>query len=236
MTTTLPTHHRPRLSIIIPTLNEADSIERQLTALLGLGVCGVEIIVVDGGSQDDTVALAKHHASRVIASEPGRARQMNLGARASCGEQLLFLHADTHLPCRADRKIAQALEGSRCWGRFDIHISGEQSMLGVIAFCMNMRSRLTGIATGDQALFMTRAAFEAVNGYPDQPLMEDIEISKRLKKLSKPACLHAKVVSSGRRWENDGLWATILLMWRLRYRYWRGEDCHQLAEAYRHAR
>lgn len=236
MSASIAPPNTPRLSIIIPTLNEAASIEPTLTALLGLWVCGVEIIVVDGGSQDETVALAKRHANRVLESEPGRARQMNLGARASRGEQLVFLHADTRLPRRADRLIAKALDGTRCWGRFDIRLSGEQSMLGVIAFCMNWRSRLTGIATGDQALFMTRAAFEAVGGYPDQPLMEDIEISKRLKHLSKPACLRARVVSSGRRWENDGLWVTMLLMWRLRYRYWRGEDCQRLAEDYRHAR
>ncbi|WP_458525389.1 TIGR04283 family arsenosugar biosynthesis glycosyltransferase [Onishia taeanensis] len=234
--TAWPFRPPPRLSIIIPTLDEAATLEPQLAALLGLWVCGVELIVVDGGSRDATVAIAKRYADRVLISEPGRARQMNLGARASRGEQLVFLHADTRLPRRADRRVARAVAEGACWGRFDVRLSGEQSLLGLVAFCMNWRSRLTGIATGDQALFMTRAAFDAVGGYPDQPLMEDIEISKRLKRLARPACLDARVVSSGRRWENDGLWVTVLRMWRLRYRYWRGEDSHRLAEEYRHAR
>jgi rSAM/selenodomain-associated transferase 2 len=226
----------PRLSLVVPTLNEADTIGDLLSHLQGLWRGGVEIIVVDGGSQDDTVARATPLASRVITSPPGRARQMNAGARASHGKQLLFLHADTRLPWFADRLIDTALSGQRCWGRFAIRLSGQHAMLPLIAAAMNLRSRLTGIATGDQALFMTREAFEAVGGFPDQPLMEDIAMSRRLKRRSRPACLRQKVTSAGRRWDQAGAWATILLMWQLRYRYWRGESPETLARDYRHVR
>ncbi|MCG6658129.1 glycosyltransferase family 2 protein [Halomonas campisalis] len=226
----------PRLSIVVPTLNESDTIDALMHHLLALWGCGVEIVVVDGGSRDDTVARAAPIASRLIHSEPGRARQMNAGARASRGEHLLFLHADTRLPRRADRLVARALAGSRCWGRFNVRLEGRHPLLPLIAFAMNRRSRLTGIATGDQALFMTRRAFEAVGGFPVQPLMEDIEMSRRLKRLSAPACLGARVTSSGRRWDQAGAWATIRLMWRLRFRYWRGEAAEVLAREYRHVR
>ncbi|SDJ74050.1 TIGR04283 family arsenosugar biosynthesis glycosyltransferase [Billgrantia gudaonensis] len=228
--------HHPSLSIVIPSLNEAEGIEATLTALLGLWGCGVEIVVVDGGSEDATVALARPLASQVIESPPGRARQMNAGARASHGERLLFLHADTRLPKRADRRVERALAGSHCWGRFDVRLAGRHPLLPIIAFAMNRRSRLTGIATGDQALFMTREAYEAVSGFPEQPLMEDIAMSQRLKRLSRPACLRARVTTSGRRWERYGAWRTIRLMWRLRWRYWRGETPETLAREYRHVR
>jgi rSAM/selenodomain-associated transferase 2 len=146
---------------------------------------------------------------------------------------LLFLHADTQLPADADVLIREALAGgSRVWGRFDVAITGRPAMLKLIAALMNLRSRRTGIATGDQAMFMTRAAFEAVGGFPAQPLMEDIEMSRRLLKLSRPACLSAKVQTSGRRWESRGVWRTVLLMWRLRWAYWRGATPERLAELY----
>jgi rSAM/selenodomain-associated transferase 2 len=226
----------PRLSIVVPTLNEADTIDALKHHLLGLRACGVELVVVDGGSRDDTVARAAPVASCLIHSEPGRARQMNAGARVSRGDHLLFLHADTRLPHRADRLVAGALSGPRCWGRFDVRLAGRHPLLPLIAFAMNHRSRLTGIATGDQAMFMTRRAFEAVGGFPEQPLMEDIEMSRRLKCLSPPACLTRCVSSSGRRWDQAGAWATIRLMWRLRFRYWRGEAADRLAREYRHVR
>ncbi|WP_227369985.1 TIGR04283 family arsenosugar biosynthesis glycosyltransferase [Halomonas sp. M20] len=225
----------PQLSIIIPTLNEEREIENQLASLLGLWVCGVEVLVVDGGSQDRTAALASPFVSRVIVCDPGRARQMNVGAHASQGDHLLFLHADTRLPKRADLLIAKAL-ARRPWGRFDVQLSGRHAMLGVIARAMNLRSWLTGIATGDQALFMTRAAFTAAGGFPEQPLMEDVEMTSRLKRLSRPTCVPQRVASSGRRWERHGLWSTMVLMWRLRYRYWQGVDSRRLVKAYRHVR
>lgn len=224
------------LSIILPTLDEAEGIRARLEDLRPLQARGAELIVVDGGSRDATAALAAPHASRMLVSPPGRARQMNLGAQASHGDYLLFLHADTRLPVDADRLITAALGGRYQWGRFDVRLTGRHPMLRVIARAMNLRSRLTGIATGDQALFMTREAFAAVDGFPDQPLMEDIEMSSRLKRRSPPACLRQRVLSSGRRWERHGLWRTVALMWRLRYRYWRGEDSRHLAEEYRDAR
>ena len=222
----------PVLSIIIPTFNEAATIESQLASLLGLWVCGCEIIVVDGGSTDDTPRLAAPYASRVVSSRPGRATQMNVGAHASRSERLLFLHADTRLPRRADKRVLAALVDGHVWGRFDIRLEGRSFWLPAVSFAMSLRSRLTGIATGDQALFMTREAFEAVDGFPEQPLMEDIEISRRLKRLSPPVCLRERVRSSGRRWDSQGAWHTIILMWRLRYRYWRGADSRTLAKEY----
>ncbi|TDX32843.1 rSAM/selenodomain-associated transferase 2 [Modicisalibacter xianhensis] len=227
---------QPTLSIIIPTLDEAATIELHLSSLLSLWVCGCEIIVVDGGSTDDTPRLAAPYASQVIASRPGRATQMNAGARASRSERLLFLHADTRLPRRADKLVLAALCNSQRWGRFDIRLEGRSSWLPVVSLAMNLRSRLTGIATGDQALFMTRDAFEAVGGFPEQPLMEDIELCRRLKRLSPPACLHERVCSSGRRWDCQGGWRTIVQMWRLRYRYWRGTDSQTLAKEYHDVR
>ncbi len=226
----------PTLSLIIPTLNEAETLDAVLADLQGLRRNGVEVIVVDGGSRDDTAARAAPLAERVLGSPAGRAVQMNAGARAARSARLLFLHADTRLPENADGLIDAALSGGRCWGRFDIRLEGRHRLLPVIATAMNLRSRLTGIATGDQALFMTRAAFDAVGGFPDQPLMEDIEMSRRLKRLSPPACLRQRVTSSGRRWERQGAWSTIWLMWRLRFRYWRGESPQSLAQEYRHVR
>jgi rSAM/selenodomain-associated transferase 2 len=224
------------LSLIVPTLNEADIIDETLGRLQDLRDGGAEVIVVDGGSQDDTRARAAPLASRVIQSPPGRARQMNAGAEAARGKHLVFLHADTRLPQHADRLTEDALSRDCCWGRFDIRLRGRHSMLAVIALAMNLRSRLTGIATGDQAMFLTREAFEAIGGFPVQPLMEDIEMSRRLKRLSPPTCLRAKVTSSGRRWERNGAWRTIRLMWRLRYRYWRGVGADILAREYRDVR
>lgn len=219
------------LSIIIPMLNESAALPRTLLELRPYAET-VEVILVDGGSQDDSVALAQRAGVKVISSAPGRARQMNAGAAAASGDKLLFLHADTRLPPEADLLIAQALTRYH-WGRFDVTISGHHPMLAVIGFMMNQRSRLTGIATGDQAMFVHRNTFEAVGGFPEQPLMEDIELSKRLKRLGSPACLPQRVITSGRRWEQRGLWRTILLMWRLRFAYWRGASPEQLARAYR---
>lgn len=221
-----------RLSVVIPVLNESAGMAAALQALAPLVARGAQVVVADGGSTDDTVALA--NAVQVVQTACGRALQMNAGARQACGDLLLFLHADTRLPPDADRLIQQTLaNGPQVWGRFDVRIEGRARMLRVIAAFMNRRSRWTGIATGDQALFMTRAAFDAVGGFPVQPLMEDIAMSTRLLKLSRPACLRAQVVTSGRRWETRGVWRTVLLMWRLRLAYWRGAPPERLAELYR---
>ena len=222
-----------RLSIVMPVLDEAAGIQATLQALAPLRARGHEVIVVDGGSTDGTPALAAGAADLLIAGPRGRAKQMNAGAARASGAVLLFLHADTLLPQGADLRLQQALEGGRRWGRFDVRISGRSRWLAVIAALMNLRSRLSGIATGDQAIFVEHALFEQLGGYAELPLMEDIELSRRLRATGRPACLRERVLTSGRRWEAHGLWRTVFLMWRLRWRYWRGEAPETLARAYR---
>ena len=224
---------KPALSIVIPALNEAAGIEATLRALQPLRARGVELVLADGGSGDGTAALARTWVDAVADAPRGRALQMNVGAALARAEVLLFLHADTRLPPLADVLALQAVATGACWGRFDVRIEGRPWVLRVVATLMNLRSRASGIATGDQAIFVTREAFDRVGGFPAQPLMEDVEISRRLKRLGRPACLSAKVCTSGRRWEQRGVWRTILLMWQLRWRYWRGESAARLAEAYR---
>ena len=224
---------RPALSIVVPALNESAGIVAMLQGLQPLRARGVELLLADGGSSDGTPDLARPWVDAVVPAARGRALQMNAGAAQARADVLLFLHADTQLPPGADGLVLQALAGGACWGRFDVRIAGRPWMLRVVAGLMNLRSRCSGIATGDQAIFVTRAAFDRVGGFPVQPLMEDIEISRRLKRLGRPACLRARVCTSGRRWEQRGVWRTILLMWRLRWRYWRGESPARLAEAYR---
>jgi rSAM/selenodomain-associated transferase 2 len=219
-----------RLSIVMPVLNEAGGIEAALRALAPLRARGVEVVVTDGGSGDGTAELARPFADRVLITPRGRASQMNAGAAAAAGDALLFLHADTQLPDGADRLIVDGLR-QRAWGRFDVRFE-EGGLLRLVAVMMNARSRLTGIATGDQAMFMTRAAFEAAGGFPAIPLMEDVALSARLKRLGWPLCLAAKVTTSGRRWRKHGLLRTILLMWQLRLHYGLGADPARLARAY----
>lgn len=221
------------LCIVVPVLNEAVVIEGVLQSLAPLRQRGARVVVVDGGSEDDTLALARPHADAVITAPRGRAMQMNAGAALGWGEVLLFLHADTRLPEGADALLLQALARGRVWGRFDVRIAGRARMLAVVATMMNLRSRWTGIATGDQAMFMRREAFAQLGGFAPQPLMEDIEMSRRLRVLGAPACLRERVITSGRRWEQRGVWRTMALMWRLRWRYWRGESPHALAQDYR---
>lgn len=225
------------LSVVVPVLNEAGGIRACLEALASLRQAGAEVIVVDGGSRDGTVALCAGLADHVLQASAGRARQMNAGASQAAGAWLLFLHADTRLPARAPECIARALgPGGRAWGRFDVRIEGRSRLLPLVSALMNVRSRLTGIATGDQAMFMRREAFDAVGGFPQQPLMEDVELSRRLKRMpgiGAPACLRERVVTSGRRWDQRGALATIVLMWRLRLLYWLGASPERLARAYR---
>jgi rSAM/selenodomain-associated transferase 2 len=222
-----------KLSIILPVLNEAQQLPQVLECLGPARERGVEVIIVDGGSEDGTLAAAVRAGARLVNSPKGRARQMNAGARIAGGDVLLFLHVDTVLPEHADQLIEAAIcDRRRVWGRFDVDIRGRPWMLRVIAVLMNWRSRISGIATGDQAIFVVRSAFEAVGGFPDQPLMEYVELCKRLRVLSPPACLRARVVTSGRRWESRGVWRTIVLMWRLRWAYWRGVPPSVLANLY----
>ena len=217
-----------RLTVVVPALNEASGIAACLGALAPLRARGHEVIVVDGGSTDGTPHLVAAHCDRVLAAPRGRAAQMNAGAAAATGDALLFLHADTRLPPDADRLVLAAL-GAHAWGRFDVAIDSEDPRLAVIAFFINRRSRLTGIATGDQAMFVRRDAFP---GFPPIALMEDVALSRTLKRVSAPACLTARVVTSARRWERHGVARTVLLMWRLRYDYWRGADPDELARLY----
>jgi rSAM/selenodomain-associated transferase 2 len=219
----------------MPALNEAAGLQQTLAPLLEWHGRGHELILVDGGSQDATTSIAAAAGVLVLRSEKGRARQMNAGAAAApSADVYLFLHADTELPAHADELISGGLgTGQHCWGRFDVRIRGHARMFPVISTLINWRSRLSGIATGDQALFMTRAAYLTVGGFPEMPLMEDVEICRRLKRQSRPLCLRERVATSGRRWETRGVWRTILLMWRLRFEYWRGTPAEQLARLYR---
>ena len=225
------------LTVVMPVLNEASGMAAALAALAPLVNNGAQVVVADGGSTDATTAIAaaaRSPAITVVHCGKGRAVQMNAGAAQATGKALIFLHADTVLPPNAAALVQNALaNGQHVWGRFDVRIEGQSNWLPVVSALMNLRSRLTGIATGDQAIFMTQAAFTAVRGYAAQPLMEDIDMSQRLLKLSRPACLLQKVVTSGRRWDTRGAWRTIVLMWRLRFAYWRGTPPERLAQLYR---
>ncbi len=240
-------------SLIVPVLNEGTGIGGSLARLQGLRAQGVRVIVVDGGSTDGTPAQCEGLCDVLCASSKGRAVQMNHGAgealkcvtlqsarspapsASPAGHVLVFLHADTHLPADALQAIADALAArtGACWGRFDVQISGKAAMLRAVAWMMNLRSRLTGIATGDQTIFVLAREFEAIGGFPEQALMEDIEFSTRLCRRSRPVCLRQRVVTSGRRWEQRGVWRTIVLMWRLRLLYWLGTPATRLAQLYR---
>ncbi|ALG66518.1 TIGR04283 family arsenosugar biosynthesis glycosyltransferase [Beggiatoa leptomitoformis] len=222
-----------KLSIIIPTLNEQACIVATLQPLQSLRVAGHEIILVDGDSQDDTRKLAAPFVDTLLITKRGRAYQMNFGAHFAHHDILVFLHADTQLPNMADRLILQGLiQKRRLWGRFNVRLSGRGFLLWVIAWLMNWRSCLTGIATGDQAIFVYKTVFQQVNGFPEQPLMEDIVLSKRLKNCSSPLCLTAKVITSSRRWEKYGILRTIFLMWYLRVAYRLGKSPQLLKKYY----
>jgi len=220
------------LAIIMPVLNEGAALAQRLRRLQTLRAQGVQLRVVDGGSTDTSWALASALADRVVLAPRGRAAQMNAGASGCQTDVLLFLHADTQLPADAGRLIEHALQQGQDWGRFDVRIDGTQPVLRLVERLMNLRSRLTGICTGDQALFVRRSVFESLGGFADLPLMEDIDLSARLRQLGAPACLRQTVTTSGRRWEKHGVWRTILLMWRLRAAYFFGADPSALALLY----
>ena len=225
----------PRISVIVPALDEAAEIGATLASLRPLRARGHEVVVVDGGSTDGTPEIAAPLADRVVKAEPGRASQQNAGAEAARGGVLLFLHADTRLPEGADALVLGGLARSgRGWGRFDVRLApGRHPLLKVIAFNQGLRSRLSGIATGDQAIFVCRDWFRRAGGFPLIPLMEDVALSRALKRLGPPLCLREKVTTSSRRWERRGVVRTMVLMWRLRFEYWRGADPAVLAERYR---
>jgi rSAM/selenodomain-associated transferase 2 len=223
----------PDLSIVVPTLDEASGLARHLEHLQPLRALGCEIVVVDGGSRDGSLDIARPLADTVLSAPRGRGTQLNAGARAASGHLLLFLHADTRLPPGAVEAVRAALaEGGHEWGRFDVAIAGRHPLLRVVAALMSWRSRLSGIATGDQAIFVRRSRFEAAGGFPDIPLMEDVALSTALRRVARPACLRLRVITSGRRWESRGVLRTILVMWWLRLRYWLGGDAATLARRY----
>ena len=221
-----------RLSIIIPCLNEAGIVRERLEALQGLRRSGHELILADGGSDDGTRELAAPLVDRLVDSTPGRARQMNAGARAADGGILLFLHLDSRLPPDAERGVIDAL-GAKGWGRFDIRLSGRHILFRLIERLMNLRSCITAIATGDQGIFVGRELFSTLGGFPDIPLMEDIALSRLLKRHSRPHCLHTPLITSSRRWERHGILRTVLLMWYLRLAYFFGASPEYLVSLYR---
>ena len=223
-----------QVSIIIPVLNEEKSIRDTLERLQVFRKQGHEVIVVDGGSKDNTSLISSSLSDKLITAEPGRALQMNKGAAQASFDILWFLHADTLIPHNAIEKIQAALIiDENTWGRFNVRLSGSNWLFRIIETMMNVRSCLTGIATGDQAIFVKRKAFESLNGFANLPLMEDVNLSKRLKKQAKPVCVKDNVVTSSRRWEEKGILSTVWLMWRLRFLYWLGVSANKLSSQYR---
>ena len=225
-----------KISIIIPVLNDELALSETLSHLQSFRLHGHEIIVVDGGSRDNTLVFAYDAADTVIVSRPGRALQMNSGATVATGQLLLFLHSDTQLPENAETillSLAENNTGRNLWGRFDIRLSGSRFVFRLIEALVNLRSRLSSIATGDQAIFITPTLFERSGGFPEIALMEDVELSKRLVKITPPVCLRDKVITSSRRWETRGVVRTVLLMWRLRLLYFFGVSPDRLKRMYR---
>ena len=220
------------LSIIVPALNEAGCIRELLRQLQALRAQGHEVIVVDGGSCDATVALAQPLVDQLLPAPAGRALQMNIGAQAARGRVLWFVHADTRVPETAAQVIIETVAHAAGWGRFDVRLSGDRLLFRLVERMMNWRSRFTGIATGDQGIFVTRELFERVGGFAALPLMEDIDLSSRLKREQRPLCLRATLTSSSRRWEQKGIVRTIALMWVLRLAYFLGVPPARLAMHY----
>lgn len=235
------------VAIIIPILNEANNLPHLLASINSLKPLPQQVILVDGGSNDHSIVITRNIIKalntdnnpflnlaidwQVIESKAGRAMQMNAGAALATSDILLFLHADTQLPTQAISDTKTAIK-DREWGRFDVRLDSRQPMLWIVSQFMNWRSRLTDISTGDQAIFIKRALFAQIGGYPNQALMEDVELCKRLKGIAKPACLRTKVITSARRWQQHGTWRTIILMWQLRFDYWRGVSADNIKARY----
>lgn len=223
---------RPLLCVVMPVLNEAQTLEARLMLLQPLRQRGVRVVVVDGGSSDNTLSIATAHADLAFIAPRGRASQMNAGAAACPADMLVFLHADTQLPVAADLLVRRALTGPRSWGRFDIQLDSRRASLRLIARLINLRSRWTGIATGDQAMFMRYETFREVGGFPEIALMEDVAMSAQLRRINAPVCVPDLAVTSARRWEKHGVWRTVFLMWRLRLAFFLGADPNHLAAQY----
>jgi len=221
------------MSIVVPVLNEAGAIAALAESLEPLRERGHETLLVDGGSTDGTPELAAALFDRVLSSAPGRAVQMNAGAAAARGAVLVFLHADTRLPADAESQLLGALHGAaEAWGRFDVRLSGRHTAFRLIERMMNWRSRASGIATGDQAMFVTRGLFRRAGGFPALALMEDVALSRRLRRLRRPLCLPGPAITSSRRWEHCGIVRTVVLMWALRAGFALGVSPDRLARLY----
>jgi len=224
-----------RLSVVVPVLNEENAIGRTLDHLIALSP--YEVIVVDGGSCDRTQEIVRTRPCVLTVGPRGRPLQMNHGARMATGDVLLFLHADTKLPGTAMRDIERSLDDTHCvGGRFDVELDADRWLLHLVGRLINIRSRMTRVATGDQAMFVRRAVFEALGGFPEIPLMEDIAFSRMLKRAGAIACLESRVITSARRWEENGPIRTIFLMWALKSLYLAGVSPHRLARLYTHTR
>lgn len=221
-----------KISIIIPVLNEEAGLSRLSSQLQSIRQLGHEIIVVDGGSVDNTLVIAYEVTDRVVISKAGRALQMNSGASVASGDVLLFLHADTILPDDAVQVVSDLAQRKNYWGRFDVRLSSSKYVYRLIEGLMNLRSCITSIATGDQAIFVEKNLFDRVQGFPEIALMEDVAISRRLKKISRPVCIKQRVVTSSRRWETNGVVSTVLLMWKLRLYYYFGVSPEKLNQLY----
>lgn len=231
------------VSIIIPVLNEVDNLPLLFDNINRLNPNPQQVILVDGGSNDDSIGIIRSFINKLIPdndrkidwqmteSKAGRALQMNTGAALATSDVLLFLHADTQLPMNVIESVSEAMKRAE-WGRFDVQIASRQPTLRLVSQMINWRSRLSGIATGDQAIFISQFLFEQIGGYPNQAFMEDIELCKQLKGIAKPACLKSKVITSARRWQQHGTWRTIILMWHLRFDYWRGVSADNIKARY----
>lgn len=222
----------PLLSVVIPVRNEVQALPGLLDDLCALRAAGAELIVVDGGSSDGTCAQVLGRADQLLRTSPGRALQMNAGAAVARGDYLWFVHADTRVSAAALNSLHQALGERPLWGRFDVRLSGPGLILRVIGTMINLRSRLTGIASGDQGIFVARERFEALGGYAPIPLMEDLQLCRRLRALARPRCLRPPLLTSSRRWQQHGVWRTVVLMWCLRLAYYSGVSPEKLARYY----
>ncbi len=228
----MPHSQRNRISIIIPVLNEADRIGGLLSTLQSVRADGHEIIVVDGGSNDGSIARALPLADKVVIAARGRARQMMAGTAQATGDRLWFVHADTIIhPARLGDMLS-TITACPLWGFFPVRLDSRKPMLGLVARLMNLRSRLTGIATGDQGIFITRSCYRQCGGYRDLALMEDIDLCRRLRRYGPPFVGHVHILTSARKWEHEGVLHTVILMWLTRLRFFLGADTRKLASSY----
>lgn len=222
-----------KISIIIPCLNEEENILETLLPLQKSRQRGHEIILCDGGSTDSTITLSTPYVDKIITSNKGRAIQMNNGAASATGNIFCFLHADTIATENIDSLIISALHSNKLWGRFNIRLNNNKWPFRIIESLINIRSCISGIASGDQGIFIHSSVFNKLDGFKNQPLMEDIELSKRLKKITRPACIKDTLITSSRRWEKHGIIQTVILMWTLRLKYFLGTPVEKLHTRYR---